>query len=235
MRTTRRSAARHDCTRRHGARDRDAPAARDTLARARRAHDSLDAVVRAAEAALPDAGRSRLAARGACALRAGGAPRRTAGAVRHGAASRDARADLAGAHEAERTSGWPVVAVVREALIDGPARYRPTGVDPFRMLYLGLTATGTRSRTAIVTGADPVMLAAVGGRLAIAAAADHRTTLVVDLDPSQIALSRTFRERAGARAHRCVRGGVQMEGGRAPRRLERRTADHAHPCGHGAR
>lgn len=170
-------------------------AARDTLARARRAHDSLEAVVRAAESAFPDSGRSRLAAAGPAlfvlAVLIVGLLLRFGAALR-----REMRAPtVAGAHEAERTSGWPVVAVVREALIDGPARYRPTGVDPFRMLYLGLTATGTRSRTAIITGADPVVIAAVGGRLAIAAAADHRTTLVVDLDPSQIALSRTFRER----------------------------------------
>jgi hypothetical protein len=85
---------------------------------------------------------------------------------------------------------------VREAPIEGAARFRPSGVDPFRMLYLGLTATGTRARTMIVTGGDAEIVAAVGARLAISAAADHRTTLVVDVDPVGIALSRTFRERA---------------------------------------
>jgi Mrp family chromosome partitioning ATPase len=81
-------------------------------------------------------------------------------------------------------------------MLDGPARFHPSGIDPFRILYLGLTATGTRVRTAIVTGADPVIAAATGARLAIAAAADHRQTLVVDLDGANIPLSRTFRERA---------------------------------------
>ncbi len=103
---------------------------------------------------------------------------------------------LANAQEAERTIGTRVLATVRDAPIDGPARFRPSGVDPFRMLYLGLTATGTRARTMVVTGRDPEIVAAVGARLAISAAADHRTTLVVDLDPASIALSRTFRERA---------------------------------------
>jgi hypothetical protein len=69
-------------------------------------------------------------------------------------------------------------------------------VDPFRMLYLGLTSTGTRARTTIVTGRDPTIVAAVAARLAVSAAADHRTTLVMDVDPVSIALSRTFRERA---------------------------------------
>jgi hypothetical protein len=41
-----------------------------------------------------------------------------------------------------------------------------------------------------------VTTAAVGARLAIAAAADHRATLVLDLDPTQIAMARVLRERA---------------------------------------
>ncbi len=171
-------------------------AARDTLGSARRAHDSLSAAVHAAEAALGASQPARLrAAAPAIAL---GTILVLGLLVRFGSALRaEMRSPtLAHAHEVERTAGAPVVAVVREALLDGPARYRPSGVDPFRMLYLGLTATGTRARTAIVTGSDPVIAAAVGGRLAIAAAADHRTTLVVDLDPREIALARTFRERA---------------------------------------
>lgn len=103
---------------------------------------------------------------------------------------------IAHADEAERTIGASVLATVRDAPLDGPARFRPSGVDPFRMLYLGLTATGTRARTMIVTGSDAEIVAAVGARLAISAAADHRATLVVDLDPVGIALSRTLRERA---------------------------------------
>jgi hypothetical protein len=110
------------------------------------------------------------------------------------ALSREARSPrLAHIEEAEAAVGAPVLAVVRDALPDGPMRFRPSGVDPFRVLYLGVTSTGTRARTLIVTGSDPIVIGAVGARLAIAAAADHRTTLVVDVDPEQIALARIFR------------------------------------------
>ena len=170
-------------------------AARDSLARARQAHDSLGAQISTAAAALAAAAPSRVfsVVPGLLALLVlvGGLLGRFGTALR----AEMRRPTLAHATEAERSTGSSVVAVVREALVDGPARYRPSGVDPFRMLYLGLTATGTRARTAIVTGSDPVITAAVAGRLAIAAAADHRTTLVVDLDPEEIALARTFRAR----------------------------------------
>lgn len=98
--------------------------------------------------------------------------------------------------EAERAVGAPVLAYVRDALPEGPPRFKPSGVDPFRVLYLGLTATGTRARTLIVTGEDAVIVAAVGARLAIAAAADHRTTLVAETEPEHIALARVFRDHA---------------------------------------
>ena len=102
---------------------------------------------------------------------------------------------LADPEEATQVVGAPVLTVVRDPMLDGPARFRPSGVDPFRLLYLGLTSTGTRARTAVVTGDDAVITAATAARLAIAAAADHRSTLVGDLDAVEIPLSRTFRER----------------------------------------
>lgn len=110
------------------------------------------------------------------------------------ALSREAQSPrLAHIEEAEAAVGAPALAVVRDALPEGPMRFKPSGVDPFRVLYLGLTSTGTRARTLVVTGTDPVILGAVGARLAIAASADHRTTLVVDVDPEQITLARIFR------------------------------------------
>lgn len=96
--------------------------------------------------------------------------------------------------EAERAVGAPALSLVRDGLPEGPLRFRPSGVDPFRVLYLHLTSTGTRTRAVIVTGEDGVVVAAVGARLAIAAAADHRTTLVADCDTDQIALARVFRD-----------------------------------------
>ncbi len=96
--------------------------------------------------------------------------------------------------EAERAVGAPALSLVRDGLPEGPLRFRPSGVDPFRVLYLQLTSTGTRTRAVIVTGEDGVVVAAVGARLAIAAAADHRTTLVAECDTEQIALARVFRD-----------------------------------------
>jgi hypothetical protein len=96
--------------------------------------------------------------------------------------------------EAERAVGAPALSLVRDGLPEGPLRFRPSGVDPFRVLYLHLTSTGTRTRAVVVTGEDHVVVAAVGARLAIAAAADHRTTLVAEWDTEQIALARVFRD-----------------------------------------
>jgi hypothetical protein len=96
--------------------------------------------------------------------------------------------------EAERAVGAPALSLVRDALPEGPLRFRPSGVDPFRVLYLHLTSTGTRARAVIVTGDDAAVVAAVAARLAIAAAADHRTTLVAEWDTEQVALARIFRD-----------------------------------------
>lgn len=101
---------------------------------------------------------------------------------------------IAHALEAERAAGAPALALVRDGLPEGPLRFRPSGVDPFRVLYLQLTSTGTRTRSVIVCGDDPIIVAAAGARLSIAAAADHRTTLVADWDTEQIALARVFRD-----------------------------------------
>lgn len=172
-----------------------ARAERDTLASAQRAHAEAVDAFRAQGAVSAGTSTGLAAAMPAIAFLA----LLVLGlAIRYGSAlSQEMKAaTIAHVDEAQRTIGLPVVAAVRDGLLDGPARFRPSGVDPFRMLYLGLTSTGTRARTAIVTGDDPVLVAAVGARLAISAAADHRTTLVVDADPSSIALSRIFRERA---------------------------------------
>jgi Mrp family chromosome partitioning ATPase len=51
------------------------------------------------------------------------------------------------------------------------------------MLYLALTATGTKMRTVSITGEERGVVATVAARLALAAAGDARATLVVDFDP----------------------------------------------------
>jgi len=170
-------------------------AARGTLGSAQRGHARAVAALESFRNEAPTAGRASLLALSPALALLGLLI--TGLAVRFAIALQQERDEptLASAIEAERAIGATVLATVKDAPLDGPARFRPSGVDPFRMLYLGLTATGTRARTMIVTGSDPVIVAAVGARLAISAAADHRATLVVDLDPAGIALSRTFRER----------------------------------------
>lgn len=98
---------------------------------------------------------------------------------------------IATSREAERAAGAPAVAVARE-------RNRAAGtggMDPFRMLYLGLTATGTRTRTVAISGDDRAVVATVSGRLALAAAADARATLVVDTDAEGSPVAGYYSER----------------------------------------
>jgi Mrp family chromosome partitioning ATPase len=101
------------------------------------------------------------------------------------------RPTISGAREAEQLSSAPVLAVAR-AQDRAP---RIGGIDPFRMLYLGLTATGTRTRTVVVSGDDRAVVATVAGRLALAAAADARATLVVDADADGSSVAAYYDER----------------------------------------
>jgi Mrp family chromosome partitioning ATPase len=98
---------------------------------------------------------------------------------------------LAAPREAERIARAPILAVAR----DSDRVPRIGGIDPFRMLYLGLTATGTRTRTVAVSGDDRAVVATVAGRLALAAAADARATLVVDVDAEGSSVARYYGER----------------------------------------
>lgn len=98
---------------------------------------------------------------------------------------------LAAPREAERIARAPILAVAR----DSDRVPRIGGIDPFRMLYLGLTATGTRTRTVAVTGDNRAVVATVAGRLALAAAADARATLVVDVDAEGSSVAGYYGER----------------------------------------
>ena len=91
-------------------------------------------------------------------------------------------ATVASAREAEWATGAPVVATVRVSPQRVAGAQEAGSIDPFRMLFLALTATGTRTRTVAVTGDNRGVVATVAGRLALAAAADERATLVVDVD-----------------------------------------------------
>ncbi len=104
-----------------------------------------------------------------------------------------ARPTIATSREAERAAGAPVVAVARER--DRVAGAGAGGMDPFRMLYLGLTATGTRTRTVAIGGDNRAVVATASGRLALAAAADARATLVVDTDAEGSPVAGYYSER----------------------------------------
>jgi Mrp family chromosome partitioning ATPase len=102
---------------------------------------------------------------------------------------------IAHAREAERVTGLPVLAsaTASHATKEGRARLQPgTGVDPFRMVYLSLTAAGMRERVVCVTGDDPRLTAAAAGQLAVSAAAEERATLVVDIAPGTDSTSAYF-------------------------------------------
>ena len=106
-------------------------------------------------------------------------------------ASEIGRPTIASAREAEQIAVAPVIAVAREK----DRAPRVGGIDPFRMLYLGLTATGTRTRTVVVTGDQRAVVATVAGRVALAAAADARATLVVDADAEGSSVAGYYNER----------------------------------------
>ena len=105
---------------------------------------------------------------------------------------------IAHAREVERITGIPVLGTATASQLpsEGRARLRPaTGIDPFRMVYLALTASGTRERTACVTGDHPESVATVVGRLAVSAASDEHATLAVDLAPGVPSAARHFGDR----------------------------------------
>jgi Mrp family chromosome partitioning ATPase len=93
---------------------------------------------------------------------------------------------IAHAREAERLAGVPLLGVAGRFRVprEGRARLQAgVGVDPFRMVYLALTASGTKERIVCITGDEAATTVAVACRLAVSAAADERATLLVDLAP----------------------------------------------------
>ena len=108
------------------------------------------------------------------------------------------RPTIAHAREAERITGVPVLGTVHPWHLprEGRARLQlSAGIDPFRMVYLALTASGTRERTVCISGDDPEVVAAVVARLAVSAATDKRATLVVDVASGTPSATRYFGER----------------------------------------
>jgi Mrp family chromosome partitioning ATPase len=98
---------------------------------------------------------------------------------------------IANVREAEGVAHCPVIAVVR----DDPRSRLEEGIDPFRMLYLGLTATGVRIAAVVISGIERAVVATVAGRLALAAAGDASATLVVDADAEGSPVAGYYRRR----------------------------------------
>jgi Mrp family chromosome partitioning ATPase len=103
------------------------------------------------------------------------------------------RPRLADRDEAERVARVRVLAVVRPDADVDPERARRradarvpalvnAAVESYRLVYLGLSATGARVSRVAVTAAEPGVAAAVALNIAVAAAEDGRSTLVVDAD-----------------------------------------------------
>lgn len=94
---------------------------------------------------------------------------------------------VAHAREVERLTGLPVLATAQAFVTprEGRARLQSgSAVDPFRMMYLALTASGTRERAVSVTGDDVSSVITAAARLAVSAAADKHATLLLDLAPN---------------------------------------------------
>ncbi|HVT37858.1 MAG TPA: hypothetical protein VHE78_02325 [Gemmatimonadaceae bacterium] len=102
-----------------------------------------------------------------------------------------ARPTIANAREAESVAHCPVVVVAHADQTPAAA----TGLDPFRMLYLGLTETGARITTVEICGDERAVVATVAGRLALAAAGDASATLVVDADAEGSPVAGYYRQR----------------------------------------
>lgn len=93
--------------------------------------------------------------------------------------------------EAEHAAQAPLLAMVRR----DDRTSHAGGMDPFRMLYLGLTATGARTKTVVVSGRHRAVVATIAGRVALAAAADAQATLVVDADAEGSPVAGYYRQR----------------------------------------
>ena len=113
------------------------------------------------------------------------------------------RPRVADAAEAERVTGTRVVAVIKPQppQPDRTRRRADLEISPlidltaegYRMLYLHVSATGSLLPIVTVTGDDADIVATVGANLAVAAAYEARSTLLVDGDLGNGAVSGVLR------------------------------------------
>ena len=144
------------------------------------------------------------------------------------------RPTVANAREVERLAGIPALGIAHPEHLPGQgrARLRPVAsIDPFRMEYLALTASGTRERAVCVTGDDVDLVAAVAGRLAVSAATDARATLLVDIAPGTPSASRYFGERTDPGFSEAIAAVRLWREVTRPLRSERRTGTGSRSTG----
>ena len=103
-----------------------------------------------------------------------------------------ARPRLAGAREAERVSGAPMIAEVKPPAAFMRANDGDERIDPYRLVYLSVSPAGARADTLVLTGEDASLVTAIAVRVARAAASDARATLVIDLDTERAPASRYY-------------------------------------------
>ena len=102
-----------------------------------------------------------------------------------------ARPTIADGREAEMLARCPAFVVARDSTQVAAAG----DVDPFRMIYLELAATGAGTRAIEVRGTERAVIASVAGRLARAVAEDARATLVVDADAEESPMAAFYSQR----------------------------------------
>lgn len=115
------------------------------------------------------------------------------------------RPRVSDAREAERVAGARVLAVVRDRaeVVDRNRRRAdinaPPLIDPanesYRLLYLHFAATGSATPVVTLTGDEPSVTATVAANLAVAAAYEARSTLLVDADVAHPSVASVLRAR----------------------------------------
>jgi hypothetical protein len=100
------------------------------------------------------------------------------------------RPTIANTHEAEAIARCPSFVTGSDETHGSRA-----GMDPFRMLYLGITTDTVPASMVEIRGDDRSLTAIITARLALAAARDERATLVVDADAEGSAIAGYYRQR----------------------------------------
>jgi Mrp family chromosome partitioning ATPase len=155
------------------------------------------------------------------------------------------RPRLADRDEAERVARVRVLAVVRPDADVDPERTRRradtrvpplvnAAVESYRLVYLSLSATGAAVSRVAVTAAEPGVAAAVALNIAVAAAEDGRSTLVVDADARHAVASAALGVRDRLGLADAVSAALPLDELVVPVPVGRGAALHVVPAGGGS-